>query len=211
MNSSLRIPIAIAIGYVLGRRKKAKVVLILGPGVLAKRLKINPARLGKEAMSKVGTHPAVGKLGGDVKDQLLAAGKKAAVAAVNSQMNAIADRLHARTDALSSRGGAKGGGPESAAEDEGNGGSAAPRQKAEQASGDEARPRHKRRAAGSPEGERPVSRERVAARKTGSETAGPRGSGDRKPSKAGAGKSGEATAGKPASRPSRATRGSGDG
>lgn len=221
MESSVKIPIAVVGGYLLGRRRKWKMAMLLSVWLAGRGLNVDPVRLGKEALSTVGAHPAVGKLGGEVKDQLLTAAKDAAVATANSQMNRFADRLQERTESLTAGLGAKGvPGREPADEDESRRPSpearrdrpAAPRHEAERKPGAEARPRQDRRAADSSEGERPVSRERVATatRKAGSKAEGLRKSAGRMPSKAGAGKISKATTRKPTSRSSHETRGTGD-
>lgn len=189
MNSSLKVPLAVAGGYILGRRKKARLALLLGAWLVGRSLHVHPVRLGREAITMAGDNPAVGKLGGEVKEQLLAAGRNAVLATANSQMEKFADRLHDRTESLT--GGAERGEPED--DDE---------------RGPEAEPRahHRKRAAGAPEGERPVSRERAAGRKSASKAEGSRKPAGRKSAREAAGKGGRTPARAGAGRSSRSTR-----
>ncbi|MEU7278316.1 hypothetical protein AB0A69_05925 [Streptomyces sp. NPDC045431] len=81
-------------GYVLGRTKKAKVAIALASWVLRK--KIDP----KKVASLVTDSPALDALGEQIREELLTAGKEAAVTAVATRADRLADSLHERTLSL---------------------------------------------------------------------------------------------------------------
>jgi hypothetical protein len=99
MNTSTKIGLAVAGGYLLGRRRKAKMALMLGSVLLGKRLDLRS--LGREAASRLAASPEVGKVREEISGQLASTGRAAATAALSAPINRLADRLHERTSALS--------------------------------------------------------------------------------------------------------------
>lgn len=102
MNTSTKIALAVAGGYVLGRRKKVKLAVMLGSVLLGKRLDVRS--LGREAMSRLADSPEVGQIRDDLRGQLASTGRAAATAAMSAPLNKLADRLHERTAGLSGQG-----------------------------------------------------------------------------------------------------------
>ena len=84
-----RIMAGVTAGYVLGRMHKLKLALIVG-SALANR------RLVADQVDKLTDAAGVGPLG----EQLVSAGRKAALGAVSSRIDSISDRLAERTDRL---------------------------------------------------------------------------------------------------------------
>jgi hypothetical protein len=101
MNNSTKVVIAVAGGYVLGRRHKAKMALLLGSWLLGKRLNFNLKQMGQDALQQLASTPEVAKLGGTVRDELVHAGRNAAVSVLSGRMDKLSDRLHEGTAALS--------------------------------------------------------------------------------------------------------------
>jgi hypothetical protein len=103
MNESAKVGVAVAGGYLLGRTKKAKLAITLGTWLLGKRLDLDPKELGKGALSQLAKRPEVAKLTGDVRGELMQAGRAAATAAMNSRLERLAEGLEARTERLRNR------------------------------------------------------------------------------------------------------------
>jgi hypothetical protein len=95
MNTSTKIGVAVVGGYVLGRRKKAKMALLLGSVLLGKR--VNLRSLGKEAMERVAGSAEFGQIREEVRGELVSTGRAAAGAVVSAPLNKLADGLHQRT------------------------------------------------------------------------------------------------------------------
>ncbi|MBY8873098.1 hypothetical protein K7640_14780 [Micromonospora sp. PLK6-60] len=119
MKSGARIGLAVAAGYVLGRRKKLRTALTLAAAVAAGRASQRPGGL-----LKVGTDllnaPQLGNLT-RLGTPLATAGKAAATAAAGSGIDALSGRLRGSADALRRRsagGGEAEGGPDSAPDEE---------------------------------------------------------------------------------------------
>ena len=98
-----RIMAGVTAGYVLGRMHKLKLALIVG-SALANR------KLVSAQVDKLTDAAGVGPLG----EQLVSAGRKAAIGAVSSRIDSISDRIAERTDRLN-------GSPVDEDEDEGEG------------------------------------------------------------------------------------------
>ncbi|WP_162624982.1 ABC transporter substrate-binding protein [Streptomyces cadmiisoli] len=88
MNNA-KIGCAVIGGYVLGRRKKAKVALGLALGLAARR--INTGDLAKSLS------PVLGNLGRQVGTELTGASKAAATSLLSAKAEHLADSLHERT------------------------------------------------------------------------------------------------------------------
>jgi hypothetical protein len=84
-----RIMAGVTAGYVLGRMHKLKLALIVG-SALANR------KLVSAQLDKLTDAAGVGPLG----EQLVSAGRKAAIGAVSNRIDSVSDRLAERTNAL---------------------------------------------------------------------------------------------------------------
>ncbi|MFD9866595.1 histone protein [Streptomyces niveus] len=91
---------AVAAGYVLGRTKKGKLALGLAPLVAGTQLPMNPRELAILAMRKLAENPTVGPLVEQARGEVLEAGRSALSATANRRLEAVADALQQRTEAL---------------------------------------------------------------------------------------------------------------
>ncbi|MGW5366598.1 hypothetical protein [Actinopolymorpha pittospori] len=98
MNDSTKIALAVLGGYALGRRKKAKMALLLGSALVGKRLDMRA--LGKEVVGRLAESPEVGRIVGDVRGEMVSTGRAAAMAVLSRPLENLADRLEERTAGL---------------------------------------------------------------------------------------------------------------
>ncbi|MEQ7007483.1 hypothetical protein ABN028_15005 [Actinopolymorpha sp. B17G11] len=98
MNTSTKIGAAVVGGYVLGRRKKAKMALLLGSVLVGKRL--NVRSLGREAMGRIAESAQFGQIREEIRGELVSTGRSAAGAVLSAPLNKLADGLHQRTSKL---------------------------------------------------------------------------------------------------------------
>ncbi|MBM9506278.1 hypothetical protein [Actinacidiphila acididurans] len=88
--------VALAGSYVLGRMRKPQWALAVAGAVVARRLRAQ----GGDALGGILQSPGLGKLGEDLRGNVTAAGKAAAMAAAAHRMDALSDRIAERTAAL---------------------------------------------------------------------------------------------------------------
>ena len=99
--------LAIAAGYVLGRRHKLRTAALVAGAVATGRL----SALGGAAVkrkTKIGGSgslletmaPQIGEIASTVRGELVDAGKAAGAAVVNNRIESLSDSLHQRTEAL---------------------------------------------------------------------------------------------------------------
>ncbi len=111
MPTGPQVTLALGVGYVLGRRPRRKLAIMLGTAALAggtsgaagqlvrRGVKMAGSSLGStEALSKVA--PGLGEIGGIVRGELLDAAKTAGMAAVNSRIESMSDQLRDRAETL---------------------------------------------------------------------------------------------------------------
>jgi hypothetical protein len=84
-----RVMAGVTAGYVLGRMHKLKLALIVGSAIANRKLV-------SAQVDKLTDAAGVGPLG----EQLVSAGRKAAIGAVSSRIDGISDRIAERTDRL---------------------------------------------------------------------------------------------------------------
>lgn len=97
MNDNAKIGIAIAGGYLLGRTKKGKAALSIALWVGASRLGIRPGQLARDGLQRLAAVPQVAAIGTQLRGPVAAAGRKAALATLESRIDRVADSLHERT------------------------------------------------------------------------------------------------------------------
>ncbi|WP_051832381.1 hypothetical protein [Streptomyces katrae] len=97
MNNRMAIGLAVGAGYVLGRTRKAKLALGLGALVMGRRLTPDAAAVGSFLGDRLGDHPRFKDLREQLREDLAGVGSAAVGALVDRQLEAVADRLHART------------------------------------------------------------------------------------------------------------------
>lgn len=91
-----QVALALAGGYLLGRSHKMWWALTLAGMAAGSRLRPS----GGAAGAKLLKSPELSKLTDTVRDELLSAGKTAAVAAAGSRIDSLSDRMHRRASAL---------------------------------------------------------------------------------------------------------------
>lgn len=99
MNTSTKIAMAVAGGYLLGRRRKVKMAILLGSVLVGRRLDLRS--LGREAMGRIAGSPAVGQIRDEIKGDLASTSRAAATAVLSAPLEKLADRLHEHTAGLS--------------------------------------------------------------------------------------------------------------
>src|SRR3979411_1104307 len=100
MNPGMRIAAAVAGGYVLGRRKKAKAAIAMGAWLVGKKLNLDPQKLLTEVTQQLTSSPQLTGLRDQVRDEMLSADKTMATAIVARQVNKVTSSLQDRTESL---------------------------------------------------------------------------------------------------------------
>ncbi|MEU9746566.1 hypothetical protein [Streptomyces niveus] len=91
---------AMAAGYVLGRTKKGKLALGLAALVAGQQIPMNPRELVILTARKLAENPTVAPLVEQARGDVLGAGRSALSATANRRLEAVADALQQRTEAL---------------------------------------------------------------------------------------------------------------
>lgn len=116
MKSGTQVALAVSAGYLLGRRRKMRMAMILGGaamtgglgGVTGQLLRRGTKLLGSaDLLGKVS--PELGEVSGMITGELLPVGRAAARAAVAGRINALSDRVHERAEELRTQAGGDGG------------------------------------------------------------------------------------------------------
>ncbi|MGW2447558.1 DNA primase [Streptomyces sp. NPDC001675] len=92
--------LAIGAGYMLGRTKKLKLALAVGSVVAGKKLNLTPRAVADLLSQQLRDNPQFKEIGDQLRQDLRGVGKAATGAMAERQMNALADRLHGRTNAV---------------------------------------------------------------------------------------------------------------
>ncbi|WP_406143327.1 hypothetical protein [Streptomyces sp. NBC_01012] len=102
MENSKKVALAAAVsaGYVLGRTKKGKVALGVASFVMGQHLPLNPREAIILGARKLADNPAVAPLVEQARGEVLDAGRAALSATANRRLEAVADALQERTEAL---------------------------------------------------------------------------------------------------------------
>jgi hypothetical protein len=107
MKGGVGTALALGVGYMLGRRRKMRLVTMLAIGAATGgAAKLGPAALrqGTKALGKTDIAGALGpqvtEIVNTVRGELLDAAKGAAAAAVTSRMDSLSDNLHERAETL---------------------------------------------------------------------------------------------------------------
>jgi hypothetical protein len=106
MKSGTQTAVALAFGYVLGRRRKMRLALMLAAAAMTPGLGGVGGQLARKGTKALGSTDAFGKLSpelaemtGLVRGDLADAGKAAAMTAVNSRVEDLTDWIHDRAEA----------------------------------------------------------------------------------------------------------------
>ncbi|MFE9647596.1 DNA primase [Streptomyces sp. NPDC006365] len=90
--------LAVGAGYVLGRTKKMKMAFAVGSLVAGKRMNLSPRALANLVNEQLQNNPQVKEIGDQLREDLSGVGKAASGALVERRIDALADRLHGRTE-----------------------------------------------------------------------------------------------------------------
>lgn len=96
MNQTGKLAVAVAGGYVLGRRRKTKLAIALAMWMAGKKLSLDPSRL----RGMLGGSGLLGGLNDQVRGELVTAGKNAATTALTRRAEGLSDALHQRSELL---------------------------------------------------------------------------------------------------------------
>ncbi|MEV8362604.1 hypothetical protein [Streptomyces niveus] len=99
-NKKVCVAAAMAAGYVLGRTKKGKLALGLAALVAGQQIPMNPRELVILTARKLAENPTVAPLVEQARGEVLGAGRSALSATANRRLEAVADALQQRTEAL---------------------------------------------------------------------------------------------------------------
>ncbi|MEV6010725.1 histone protein [Streptomyces sp. NPDC051976] len=91
---------AVAVGYVLGRTKKGKFALGVASLVAGQQLPLNPRAALALGTRKLAENPAIAPLVKQARGEVLEVGRAALSATANRRLEAFADALQRRTEAL---------------------------------------------------------------------------------------------------------------
>ncbi|MFD9961459.1 hypothetical protein [Amycolatopsis sp. NPDC058986] len=100
MSPGMKVAAAVIGGYILGRRKKAKLAIAMGLGLAGKKLNLSPRKLLADVTGELGSSEQFAELKGQVREQVLDAGKKMAVTMAAAQAGRMAGSLRQHTDRL---------------------------------------------------------------------------------------------------------------
>ncbi|MER5219436.1 DNA primase [Streptomyces flaveus] len=90
--------LAVGAGYVLGRTKKMKMAFAVGSLVAGKRMHLSPKALADLVNQQLQNNPQFKEIGDQLREDLSGVGKAASGALVERRIDALADRLHGRTE-----------------------------------------------------------------------------------------------------------------
>lgn len=100
MTPGMKIATAVVGGYVLGRRKKAKLAITMGAWLVGKKLNLDPKKLLSDVTHELASSPELAGVRDQVRDEVLGAGKTLAADILTHQAGRLAGSLQERTDTL---------------------------------------------------------------------------------------------------------------
>ncbi|WP_159776585.1 DNA primase [Streptomyces sp. HM190] len=89
--------LAVGAGYVLGRRRKLKLAVVVGTMVAGKRMNLGPRSIADLVSRQLLDSAQFKEIGDQLRGDLRGVGKAAAGALVERRIEGLADRLHGRT------------------------------------------------------------------------------------------------------------------
>jgi hypothetical protein len=111
-NTKAALAAGIAGGYVLGRTKKAKLAFAVATYLAGRRFALKPRDLVKAGLHSVRQHPQLSHVSEQLREEVVQAGRSAVTAAAGHRVEAMADALRTRTEAIR--------GPEDGEQEEGD-------------------------------------------------------------------------------------------
>jgi hypothetical protein len=123
MKCGAQVALAVAGGYLLGRRKKTRLALMLGGAALTGRIPGAAGQLVRSGTKALGSTdilskaaPGLGEVGDMVKGDLTSVAKRAAATAISTQIESLSDQLRNRADAMRQESTGRAGRPDKADE-----------------------------------------------------------------------------------------------
>ncbi|WP_162834699.1 hypothetical protein [Amycolatopsis circi] len=100
MTPGMKVAAAVVGGYVLGRRKKAKLAITMGAWLVGKKLNLDPKKLLSDVTHELASSPELAGVRDQVRDEVLGAGKTLAADILTHQAGRLAGSLQDHTDNL---------------------------------------------------------------------------------------------------------------
>lgn len=100
MTPGMKVAAAVVGGYVLGRRKKAKLAITMGAWLVGKKLNLNAKKLLSDVTRELASSPELAGVRDQVRDEVLGAGKTLATDILTHQAGRLAGSLQQHTDTL---------------------------------------------------------------------------------------------------------------
>ncbi|MBS9374627.1 hypothetical protein [Rhodococcus sp. B50] len=97
MKPGARVALGVGIGYFLGRTKKMRLAMMLAGAGVTGKLPSNPQELLQRSASMLGSSPEINKITESVRGELMHAARAAAVTAASHRIDALNERLQARS------------------------------------------------------------------------------------------------------------------
>jgi hypothetical protein len=102
MKTGPQIALAVGIGYALGRSRKMKLAITVAGMLAGRRLSANPKELLERGGKLIEGSPAISKLTGEVRQNLMNVAKAAALNAASSKIDSVGENLTRRAESLRS-------------------------------------------------------------------------------------------------------------
>jgi hypothetical protein len=99
-NTKAALAAGIAGGYVLGRTKKAKLAFAVATYLAGRRFALKPRDLAKAGLHSVRQHPQLSQVSEQLREEVVQAGRSAVTAAASHRVEAMANALRTRTEAI---------------------------------------------------------------------------------------------------------------
>ncbi|UKD59145.1 hypothetical protein L3Q65_21270 [Amycolatopsis sp. FU40] len=100
MTPGMKVAAAVVGGYVLGRRKKAKLAITMGAWLVGRKLNLDPKKLLSDVTRELASSPELAGVRDQVRDEVLGAGKTLAADILTHQAGRLAGSLQEHTDTL---------------------------------------------------------------------------------------------------------------
>src|SRR5919198_1910692 len=99
MKCGTQVALAVGAGYLLGRKHRLRLAMLLGAAAASGRLATAPGQLLQRGTEALGAAPGVDKLAG-AGERLVEAGRTAVVTAAASRIESLTGRLHEQAEML---------------------------------------------------------------------------------------------------------------
>ena len=100
MSAAGKVALAVASGYLLGRRKKLKLAITVGSMLAGKKIATNPRGLLQQGQALIETNEELSRLSDQIRSQLFESARAAALATAGSRMDGLSDAIRSRSERL---------------------------------------------------------------------------------------------------------------